>query len=735
MSENSNVLQWLDYVGCNGVRSFVGAPVDSWRDKMGSTFGKSITGGWDVTTQNEYLAAVRMMRDQGKKGDFIDWLLSGQSPRGTDWARYLARDGNINFKDYFFGKLQERGLHVIGLWDFRCLALRMETFLDNKPEYWGERYEETLLFYIGGYMASKWGIDDVEVYNEPDLDWKKYGCIDTDRFRDLLRIRSQAVRAAYEDRNSYVRIHVGSFTQGWNSVLSKIVAENQRTPFPDPDFWQQFKNTKQADDDEETYEAPQDLIEDMIGGPKLGEYYALHDYGSFSAASCTEYGPSCRHENGYGVAKNANKAISRLKQYNVRDLDVSITEFNCYTAAQSDKAGHAYFEGQNVVDNGATAACLASQFSGFNKQGANKNYKFVNVHKFMQTKHSDMPSGLAKNGLLFGNFHEDRGLDEAVKMLGGISRTGMALRQVCTKGGFGNAVYGFSSYDGKNVNSKLNRFNIWTVKDGDVAHIFAMNDNWVSTNAQINVQKFNAEPNQPYWVTEISDGAFAEVTQRSDTGENKDFYLDIPHSSFKVVTVPMVPSHWEIIESSKDGEIGKTYYGPGDRKTMRVHTDGDDTSVIMVKFDKGDRNVVGANLELTLEHSTNDQPQVLTVVGWNSDWDEGYQPWSRTPFLRQNFGDTSVISGNVLNWDQVDIIGYITVPPNAYSGQKVSLDVSDWIDRVSNFAIMRLVRHDASPKPGPSQTPRDELRGEYFFHTREADNPDDRPKLFLAVRN
>ncbi len=714
---------------------------------MGDSFGKDVISGSPVVSKEGYMLAVQSMRQQAKRGDFLDWLTGGNSPRSQDWAEYLERYGPNGPKEHFYRSMHDRGQHVIGLWDFRCREVRVESFLDDQPEYWMERWEETLIYYVGGHVSHKWNIDEMEVYNEPDLDMKRYKCIDSDRYRDLLRIRSQAVRAGYADRGSGVNVHVGSFTSGWDSKLSKIIARNLWEPFPDPDFWDEFEgdNTREDDasDDEDTYEAPYEaptLDKTGFGDSRwpIGDFYALHDYGSFSPNSCSEYAAMCKHENGYSVAKNANKAIRRLKDWRATsEMKVSITEFNAYTASGSDKVGHEYFQGKNVIDNGATASSIASQFSGFFKQGANKNYHLVIVHKFMQTPHKSMPSGQAKNGLTFGTFQDYQGIrhgDELVSNLGGISRTGMAVRQMCTKVGFASDVYGLNNWNGKNVNSKLARFNIWTVKNKDIAHIFAINDNWVSTSAEIKVDQLNNQADQPYWVTEISDSAFSEVTQRGGTGDEKKFYLDVPKATVKIITIPTVPARWEAVEAFQDAGIGYKYYGPGDAKVMGVATKGTDSSIVMVNFDKGNRDVLGATMELTLHHSTNEKPQVLTVVAWNNGWDEGFQPWNRVPFLKNDVGDTSRIAGNFLNWDQVEIVGHLTVPPLARSGQKVSLDVSEWIGRVGNFAIMRLVRHDPSPNAGPSQTPADEILGEYFFHSKEADNPDDRPKLFMAVR-
>ena len=148
-------MQWLDYVGCNGVRAFVNAADfvngdaqewERWRDRLGDKFGKSDVGGWSVDSKDEGLSARAFTRAQAKKsGDYLRWLEEGKSSGGMDWAE-IFRGGNKDMKGSFFSQLEQRGIRVLGLWDMRCRALRMGTFLYSKPMYWNERWEEWHLY-------------------------------------------------------------------------------------------------------------------------------------------------------------------------------------------------------------------------------------------------------------------------------------------------------------------------------------------------------------------------------------------------------------------------------------------------------------------------------------------------------------------------------------------------------------------------------------------------------------
>jgi len=759
--EKGNVFQWMEYIGCNGARSFMTIGGD-WRSTGASQFGKDFSG-MTVGSRSAYIDAVQQMSAFGKSGDFFGRL---QSQSGFDWKRVLdsmdddqANDGGLRMgragaHSFYLRKLNDLGYNVMGLWDIRCRTLDFKSILDGTEEYWAERWEEYKLFYIGGHWLADHGVDTVELYNEPDRDKVKYGCIDDITFKDVIRIRSAAVRQAYQDKGLDTTIIAGTMTIAWRSDLSTILANNWWNPFPEventisrnPDANKEFSDddgleeyTYQPEDFDGSYN-PEDAGYGLppAGVSSIGDVYSVHDYGSFSRNSCDKFEEGCRHENGYALAKQRNRAILKLQEKGLGKVPVWITETNCYTASQSDKVGHAYFEGKQVVEKSATAACLASQFSGLYKLGSDQKVPYVNIHKLIQTHHDYMPSGVAKNGVLFAN------LFTAPHHVGDSSKTGESLRQICKKTLGGNSVYGLSSFDGNNVNEKMNRFNVWTVQKDDNSHIFVINDHWVSTSAAINVASLNSDPSAPYSVTSISDTApydslyHGEVSQVGRIGDGLSVEIGIPEGSFSVITIPSVPVRQDVLIADRDATFDAKYPVNGYESPIRVITNGRDTSVGMFNFNLEGRNTVGAVLELHLERATNRAPQVLQVLGWDRAWEQSYPSWSQASLFTKVNGQTREVKDNFINWDdpEVTVVGHITVPPGdkiPVGGMKLRVDVSDTIGKVSNYAVLRPVRYDASRVNTASKLPSDIIEGEYFFTSIEGSD-ENKPKLLVNVR-
>lgn len=754
------MFQWMEYMGCNGARSFMTISGD-WRKTGASQFGKDFFGN-SVGSRSAYIDAVDSLSGMGRKGNFFE-LLNTQS--GFDWRRVLegmdddqSSDGGLRMgragkHSFYLNKLNELGYNTMGLWDIRCRTLQFNSILNEIDEYWEERWEEYKLFYIGGRWLADHGVDTVEIYNEPDRDKVKYGCIDDITYKDVIRIRSAAIRRAYQDKGLDTTVIAGTMTIAWRNDLSSILANNWWIPFPEPQITRTPEDDSPISDDDEmlddtyTYNPegydgsynPDDAGYGLppAGVSSIGDVYAIHDYGSFSQKSCDKFGPSCRHENGYALAKQRNRARYKLNEKKLGRVPVWITETNCYTASQSDKVGHTYFEGKHVVEYGATAACLASQFSGLYKLGSDQ-VPYVNVHKLVQTAHSSMPSGVAKNGVLFANL-----LTEPYHV-GDSSKTAESLRQICKKTLGGKSVYGLSSYDGNNVNEKMNRFNVWTVQKDDNSYIFVINDHWVSTSAAINVESLNSDPSAPYFVTSISDTApydsiyHGEVSQIGTIGDGRSVEIGIPDASLSIISIPTVPVRQDVVIADRDATFHVSNTVNGYESPIRVSTNGRDTSVGMFNFNLEGRNAHSAVLELHLEKATNRAPQVLQVLGWDRGWDQNSPNWSGASLLTDIRGETRQIKDNFINWDdnKVFVVGHVTVPPGDKipgGGMKLRVDVSDTIGKVTNYAVLRAVRYDESSANTASKLPSDNLEGEYFFSSIEG-SEENKPKLLVNVR-
>jgi hypothetical protein len=264
----------------------------------------------------------------------------------------------------------------MALWDARCNTLDMTTTDPANPEYWKERWEAYRLNYLGGIWFAERKITQIELYNEPD---KNPGCMDGPKWVDDIRIRSGAMQDAFADSGTGLKPHlIGPTTVVyWRTTYADPMFKNMHIPFPDnvedPNF-------------------------------TLFHAYAYHKYGSFTPRPCTEYGNSCRSEQGTLQRVSYDKAKQALVNAGYGDMEIMLTEFNCFTAATSDNETHPYFAGKHVADLPATAACLGAQISHLIKAPGGPNS--LNIHRLTQSFNSKMPSKITKNGIMYGSVTE-----------------------------------------------------------------------------------------------------------------------------------------------------------------------------------------------------------------------------------------------------------------------------------------------------------------------------------------
>ena len=198
----------------------------------------------------------------------------------------------------------------MALWDMRCNTLDFTSLDPTDPEYWKERWEMYRMNYFGGRWFAEHNITQIELYNEPD---KNPGCMNGDKWVDDIRIRSGSMQDAFADfRKSgrgdiYPKLIGPTTTAYWRKDYSAIMFNNMHTPFPDnvedPNF-------------------------------TLFSAYSYHKYGSFTPRPCTEYGSTCRSEQGGLMRIAYDKAKASLATAGYGDMDIMLTEFNCFTATE-----------------------------------------------------------------------------------------------------------------------------------------------------------------------------------------------------------------------------------------------------------------------------------------------------------------------------------------------------------------------------------------------------------------
>jgi len=129
-------------------------------------------------------------------------------------------------------------------------------------------------------------------------------------------------------------------------------------------------------------------------------------------------------------------AVSQLAQASDYNLPIFISEFNCFTSSTTENISQAYFVGRDIMDQPATAACVAAQVAGIvtRPNGPQR----ISLHKMVQNLTPTSPSGVGKTGLLYAN------TASAPFYIDSSSKTGEAYRLILRKG-IGRQVMGFGS--------------------------------------------------------------------------------------------------------------------------------------------------------------------------------------------------------------------------------------------------------------------------------------------------
>ena len=329
------------------------------------------------------------------------------------------------------------GYDILAMWDVRCNSFDLTSIDPNDPEYWRERWEMYRINYFGGRWFAERSITTMELYNEPDKNPGNVACMDPTKWVDDVRIRSQALQDAFGDHNTVrgtnlqPRLVGPTLTVYWRTSYSEPMFRLMHTPFPsnveDPTF-------------------------------TLFHDYSFHKYGDFSPNSCDKLSASCRNEASSGMRSNYDNARAKLTEIGYPDMDIKLTEFNCYTAAESDSTTHAYFVGKNVADMPATAACVGSQIAHLIKTPGGPSS--INLHRLTQSYAPQFPSKITKNGIMFGSVNENP------FFLTGTTKSAEVWAQIRRRAGREQPIWEFSC---SNRNIITGRVTIWAVDDAMVS--------------------------------------------------------------------------------------------------------------------------------------------------------------------------------------------------------------------------------------------------------------------------
>ena len=323
----------------------------------------------------------------------------------------------------------------MAMWDIRCNALDFKSIDPTSPDYWKERWELYRLNYVGGRWFAQRRITQLELYNEPD---KTPGigtpnCMNQTIWEDDVRIRSQALQDAFADHNAansaslQLKLIGPTMSVYWKASFSEPMFRLMHTPFPDNTEDQSFT---------------------------LFNAYSYHRYGDFSSFPCTQLSSKCRTEQNYLMRQAYDRAKQKLSEVGYGNMEVMLTEFNCFTAATSDNVSQPYFTGRNVADMVETATCLGSQIAHLVKTAGGPNT--LNLHRLTQSYFPRFPSKISKNGIMYGSVYE------APFFLTASTKSAEVYRLIRRKTGRGSTIYGFNCDNDDIVNGRLT---IWAVDD------------------------------------------------------------------------------------------------------------------------------------------------------------------------------------------------------------------------------------------------------------------------------
>jgi len=746
---DNNLFSWFDYIHPNQARIFLQPFIPSgnpkydtrdWRQfvsnswdqermqEFGDQYGKSFSGAV-VDSADSFLNAVDDFRAKVRNtpgGKSIVDALS-ENTKEIEWSIVLNRLSELSTGSelqqqgipiQYLRKLRDRGVKVVAVWDVDCLEVPFESSDASFPPYFGERWELYRTIYVGGAWMAEQGIDHVELANEPD----KSKCMSPSRWKDSVRIKSKAIQDAFIDYNARLNVNIipeiiaPSTASAWHDDYSNMTIDNMKKPFPDGSSdpnWQ------------------------------LANAYSFHRYGAFSKKPCNSISESCAPSHGYYLRENYEKAEEGLGQKGVKDMDVFITEFNCYPVYVMENKEQPFMVGKHVMDEPSTGSCLGAQISYLMALGDGP--MAITLFKLVQNGAKWLPSGVVRNGILYGDtehrpFH-----------ISGSSKAAEVYRLMISKAYFPGTKSGgvplvavpSDSHDFLDIKAKVVAYGI---RDSKIIFVYITNDNWKKEDVRIDAKSLGAASGSNVVVTAVgynpkrTSTYHGEVSDIFTTGNENYMSFSMPPSTVYMVTIPTVSSRQETMAASDAVAVTPkgAYTDSGSFSITSSSSAGiDSPSIIALKFPDYTRSkssILHAVLNLHLRESTNSRPEILTILGIGDDWSSNTASWSSLSFLKDISSDSFDFQhskDNFVKWGNgVTVVGHLTVPPSSAVGEKGStlrFDVTEHIKNgLKSFIIVRLIRYNRS-----GGLPQDVPEGLYNFASLS--DSQFAPKILLEV--
>lgn len=650
--------------------------------------------------------------------DFFDWIENDSSVRWSQFKRTLWRKPGDEARTSpalacsgspsdTIARLTSSGIKVLGLWHVTCRNLPLTTSDRASVTYWAERWELYRWFYLGGRFFAGAGVEDIELYNEPNLQ----DCIPAGVFLDDIRVRSLALQHAFEDHNrrtgnsrraviigpsiSAPRLDYG--THGL--AFGRMAIQDVHTKFPSLENDPSWRNMHE---------------------------FAYHQYNA----------------PGYGMKSAWDKVVAAVDDAaGPLSVPVRVTEHNAWasrTAAESAP-------GRDVMDTPSTAAVLAGQVAALVGRADH-----TSVHKFSQT-YADGPAGVAKNGLLWGDLGQDR-TKSGMCNLGGTTKSGEAYRLLLQRTP-GRRQLMVNSVDPPL--KSMSNFSTFTVADSLGYYVYLINASPATHTVTLEAGALpGVAAGTPVVVSAVGPTHHGEVraveqlygpqgaplpknnkkkkapTKKKGRGAEAVLPLTLGPSTVLMATVPRGSPGSALLSSIEDtmvsagAKAGAAEGGSAASLTVRTSSsDPSATSAAYFKFDLvgiAREKIVSAVLTLTQANiGSSEGPQILTVLGTSAGWTEGSLTWSTAPGLRSLDRGVSCVADNFINFDSSKLVGHLTA--GVVGQPTLSLDVADYLRAGgdASFALVRMFRFDQRGSGG-STMPADRLGGPVTLLSRES---------------
>ncbi|KAI8103505.1 hypothetical protein M9435_004842 [Picochlorum sp. BPE23] len=741
---DNNIFTWLDYLGPNFVRAFFHPFVyssepeyntqdwrqfvsNSWRNgEYGNQFGVSFAGE-DVTNPDSFRNAVNDFRfrvQNGPVGMGIAEFLE-KNHKEVNWNELLRRmtesaDGitlmQQGIPEDYVKKLQDRDVGIMAVWDWDCTELEFLSTDPADPDYYRERFEDYRVMYIGGAWMAEHGITDIELYNEPDKD----SCIDRTRWNSSYKIKSQALQDAFADYSIKSGVEIKPY------IIAPATAASFPTNFAG-DIIKDINMTFLADEPDENW--------------RVLDAYSFHAYGSLPSG-CTTISPTCSPSNGHKLRTKFDNARDNLDIRGYQDMDIHISEFNCYTFRTAEQLA-----GMHVMDEPSTSACVAAQIGSLYVR--RKITKSISLHKIAQNRVTSVPSKVGKNGVLYGD------TINPPFYASGSSKSAEVYRMILDRSLTGSGANKRGEKDVFKVYSRTHSFTsvndivlAWALKNDRSVSIFLVNQGWFNEEVEVDISQYGTMPNSMIVVSSVGNNEkmtstlHGEVSGTIPVGTSSLITFNVPPNTVQEAQIPTVTSKVETIQAEAAVVLSPSSTATQGQGFRITSDNSDEPSVLVIKVDDYPQqsNVIYTILQLHVtKESTNTEPEIVTVFGYkNSDWNENELSWSNFGMLRTYTTPLNAAKDNVINWNDNNlvIVGHVTIPPSSFIKQEgtfVRVDITPFVQSgIRTFAMVRMVRYDQTGS-GDSTLPQDKPQGIYYISSLKDSNESFRPLVIRSI--